>query len=230
MIEISHLYKSYGTNTVLNDYSATISDGITCLTGPSGSGKTTLVRILAGLEDGDSGTVKGAGGNVVFLFQEPRLLPWKTLEENVLLAARKNPGNNREKSRNGGQTPVADREILRNGGLSPVAYPAAYVRHALEKLGFGEGDLVKKPEELSGGMQQRAAIARAATAAEDIVRAGSSVDLCVLDEPLKGLDADTRAAAVDFIRREICEKCAITVIITHSEEDIADFGGDVLSI
>ncbi|MBO4326792.1 MAG: hypothetical protein J5950_05940, partial [Clostridia bacterium] len=73
-IEICDLYKSYGSNIIFSGLSASIPDGITCLTGPSGSGKTTLGRILAGLEGAEGGCIRASGGEPVFLFQDPRLL------------------------------------------------------------------------------------------------------------------------------------------------------------
>ena len=87
MIAVSGLSKRYGDNVVFDALSLSVPAGTTCLTGPSGSGKTTLARILAGLEDADSGTVSGLCGSVVYLFQEPRLLPWANALDNIILAA-----------------------------------------------------------------------------------------------------------------------------------------------
>jgi NitT/TauT family transport system permease protein len=209
-IEIRGLSKSYGSNHVFTDYSASIPSGVTCLTGASGSGKTTLARILAGLEEGDAGTVSGVDHNVVFLFQEPRLLPWRTAAANVALAA------------------PAGRSLRAGAGAAGDAdsRPGALLR----KLGLTEDDAAKRPGELSGGMRQRVSLARAALSGEALRNAGKRVSLTVLDEPLKGLDPASRAAAVNFIKTELCADGSPVLIITHSREDIDELGGSVLNI
>lgn len=85
MIELSHLSFSYGERTVLSDFSLTLPDrGITALQGPSGCGKTTLLRLLAGLECPQSGTISGViPGTGAILFQENRLLPWRTVGQHI---------------------------------------------------------------------------------------------------------------------------------------------------
>lgn len=85
MIELSHLFFSYGDRTVLSDFSLTLPDrGITALQGPSGCGKTTLLRLLAGLERPQSGTTSGiVPGTGAILFQENRLLPWRTVGQHI---------------------------------------------------------------------------------------------------------------------------------------------------
>ena len=85
MIELSHLSFSYGDRTVLSDFSLTLPDrGITALQGPSGCGKTTLLRLLVGLECPQSGTISGiVPGTGAILFQENRLLPWRTVGQHI---------------------------------------------------------------------------------------------------------------------------------------------------
>ena len=86
MIRISQGCFFYGDKEVLKDFSLEIPfDGITALCGPSGCGKTTLLRLLAGLERLDSGTITGIEPKkTAFLFQENRLLPWRTAEQHIL--------------------------------------------------------------------------------------------------------------------------------------------------
>ena len=81
MISVEHLFLSYGDKTVLHDFSLTLpSSGVTVLRGPSGCGKTTLLRILAGLETPQKGSIYGISPqNTAVLFQENRLLPWRTV-------------------------------------------------------------------------------------------------------------------------------------------------------
>jgi NitT/TauT family transport system ATP-binding protein len=91
-VHIKHkVYRSAsgGTLRVLEDLSITLADGeVVALVGPSGCGKTTLLRIIVGLERDFEGKVNlRMRGNVGFVFQEPRLLPWRTVEENVRLTA-----------------------------------------------------------------------------------------------------------------------------------------------
>ena len=82
-MEVTNLTVRFGAKLVLNDFSLTLPDrGITALSGPSGCGKTTLLRVLAGLEGAESGLVSLPGAPAL-LFQEDRLLPWRTVEQNV---------------------------------------------------------------------------------------------------------------------------------------------------
>lgn len=85
MIRMEKLNLSFGDKQVLRDFSLTLPEGgITALRGPSGCGKTTLLRVLAGLEQPGSGTVAGiTPRETAFLFQENRLLPWRTVEQHI---------------------------------------------------------------------------------------------------------------------------------------------------
>ena len=85
MIELFHLEFSYGDRRVLSDFSLTLpAQGITALQGPSGCGKTTLLRLLAGLERPQGGVISGvAPGAGTILFQENRLLPWRTVGQHI---------------------------------------------------------------------------------------------------------------------------------------------------
>ena len=84
-IEIENLQKSFGNLPVLQNFSYTFRDGkIYCLFGPSGCGKTTLLHLIAGILHPDGGKITGAENNkIAVVFQEDRLLPWRTAEENV---------------------------------------------------------------------------------------------------------------------------------------------------
>ena len=85
MIQIQQLNLSFGEKTVLKDFSLSIpKQGITALSGPSGSGKTTLLRCIAGLQSPDSGSITGISpSETAILFQENRLLPWRTVQEHL---------------------------------------------------------------------------------------------------------------------------------------------------
>ena len=85
MIQIQQLYLSFGKKAVLKDFSLSLPEqGITALSGPSGSGKTTLLRCIAGLQSPQSGSITGISpSDTAILFQENRLLPWRTVQEHL---------------------------------------------------------------------------------------------------------------------------------------------------
>jgi len=85
MISIQNLSLSFGDKSVLQNFSLDIpKTGITALSGPSGCGKTTLLRCIAGLEQPQQGTIRGISpSQTAFLFQENRLLPWRTVKEHI---------------------------------------------------------------------------------------------------------------------------------------------------
>ena len=85
MIAFEQVYKTLGQTKVLHDFSLQAKKNeITCIIGPSGCGKTTMLQLLAGLENPDAGRITGmVGMGLSYVFQEPRLLPWKTVAENM---------------------------------------------------------------------------------------------------------------------------------------------------
>ncbi len=86
MIRFEQVSKSFGEKRILQDFSYTFSSGLYLLTGRSGAGKTTLLRLAAGLERPDEGRIiKGENLKLRMVFQEDRLLPWKTILDNVCL-------------------------------------------------------------------------------------------------------------------------------------------------
>ena len=132
-LEIKNACKKFDGQTVLQNFSLKFPpNGTVCLFGPSGCGKTTLLNCIAGLENLDSGEIVGTKNDKIsYLFQEDRLLPWISANENVAAVLRGSADHN-----------------------------ASVAREWLELVGLpGEGD--KRPDELSGGMRQRVAIARA---------------------------------------------------------------------
>ncbi len=151
MIKVNEITKSYGSLEVLKGVSLEIASGaVTAIVGPSGAGKTTLLQVIGTLLSPDSGRVLYDGDDVTalkgkalarfrntsvgFVFQNHRLLPEFTIEENVMLPALIG-GKGKEESRE-------------------------KARRLLEELGLGER-LTHRPGELSGGECQRAAVARA---------------------------------------------------------------------
>ena len=84
-LECKNLFLSYGDKRVLDNFSLTLPlEGITALKGPSGCGKTTLLRLIAGLEQAEGGQIRGVRPEeTAFLFQENRLLPWRSVEQHL---------------------------------------------------------------------------------------------------------------------------------------------------
>ncbi len=210
VVNISALSKYYGDDPVFERLDLVIGPGTICLTGHSGSGKTTLARILADIEDADSGAISGLSGDVVYMFQEPRLLPWATAIDNVSIAS--------------------PRVHTRSHTRAVSAELKAEASNLLTSLGLSPADGLKHPAELSGGMQQRVALARASMHCRSLKRSGAKLSAVILDEPLKGLDALTRAAAVNFIKSEFAPAADHLIIITHSDRDVNDFGGMKVSL
>jgi ABC-type nitrate/sulfonate/bicarbonate transport system ATPase subunit len=165
------------------------NDFITIL-GPSGCGKSTLLRIVAGLDRPTEGRVlldgvevSGPGADRGMVFQSYTLFPWLTVEENVRFG-------------------------LREKGL-PVAEQASIARHWIRKVGL-EGFERHHPKMLSGGMQQRTAIARALANAPKIL---------LLDEPFGALDHQTRGLMQELLLA-IWESEKTTVLfVTHDIEE-----------
>ncbi len=186
-ITLKNVNKAFENNAVLSDLSVTFEAGrITCLMAPSGKGKTTLLRVIAGLETAESGTVAGNEGKIAMVFQEDRLSMRLRATENAMLGRR-------------GATPKEARALL-------------------GELGLGE-HLEKPVSALSGGMCRRVAIARALL---------SDASLLLLDEPLKGLDEETKASVAAVIRRHARGKTVLAV--THDAEDASLLGASLISL
>ncbi len=200
-ISLSNVRKTYRTggrdHLAVSDVTMVIGRGeMVSLVGPSGCGKTTVLKMLAGLHQPDSGTVRigGAsdpfhpGRDVGMVFQQALLLKWRTVLGNVLLPA----------------------EII---GL-PLKAARERARDLLRTVGLdGFGD--KYPQELSGGMQQRAAIARALI---------HDPKLILMDEPFGALDALTREQMNLEMLRIWQESRKTVVFVTHSIQEAVFLG------
>lgn len=195
-ISLENVSFSYGEKSVLRNINLRIKNGeFVSLLGASGSGKTTLLRIIAGLEKPSAGTVTDSGRAVTapslqrsFVFQNYSLFPWFSLRENIALAIKKaHPELNR-----------ARRLVL--------------ARKHLELVGLA--DAVKKyPFELSGGMQQRGAIARALALGAPVL---------LMDEPFGALDPVNRSRLQDLLlsvwRNTESERKTV-VFVTHDVDE-----------
>jgi sulfonate transport system ATP-binding protein len=160
------------------------------LVGPSGCGKTTLLKMMAGLESIDSGSilirgkvVRGVPLNIGFVFQEPGLLPWRTARQNVEI------GLAAQKKSRAEVNAAVDRYLAITGLTDYADFP---------------------PYRLSGGMQQRVALARALVGEPDVL---------LMDEPFGALDAITRARLQDELVEIIQKTHTSTVLVTHDVEE-----------
>ncbi|NVN98557.1 MAG: sulfate ABC transporter ATP-binding protein [Geobacteraceae bacterium] len=197
-IEIDQISKQFGSFTALKDVSLSIPSGeLVALLGPSGSGKTTLLRIIAGLENADSGRILFNGADtteshvrerkVGFVFQHYALFKHMTVFDNVAFGL-----NVRPKSTRPAKGEIRDKvnELLR-----------------LVQL---EGMAGRYPAQLSGGQRQRIALARALAVEPQVL---------LLDEPFGALDAQVRAELRRWLRRLHDEIHVTSVFVTHDQEE-----------
>ncbi len=202
-ITVRRLVKDFGSFKALDDVSVTIPDGsLTALLGPSGSGKSTLLRVIAGLEQPDSGEVEIGGElatklppqrrNVGFVFQHYAAFKHMTVRDNV------------------------------GFGLRIRKRPKAEIRERVEELlhlvqldGFAE----RYPNQLSGGQRQRMALARALAVEPRVL---------LLDEPFGALDARVREELRDWLRRLHDQVHVTTVLVTHDQEEAMEVASNIV--
>lgn len=197
-IEIKNISKGFGSFSALNDVSLNVPTGeLVALLGPSGCGKTTLLRIIAGLETPDAGSIHFYGENatdrnvrdrqVGFVFQHYALFRHMTVFENVAFGLRVRPK----------ETRPDDAEIKRR------------VHELLELVQLDWlGD--RYPPQLSGGQRQRIALARALAVEPKVL---------LLDEPFGALDAQVRKDLRRWLRRLHDELHITSVFVTHDQEE-----------
>jgi NitT/TauT family transport system ATP-binding protein len=186
--------------TVIDDVSFSVRDGeFVTIIGPSGCGKSTLLSIIAGLESYDSGDiiVKGhrigkVGPDIVIIFQEESLFPWLTVEENVEFGLKQKGISKEERKR------IASEYI-----------------ELVELTAFAKS----RVHQLSGGMKQRAAIARGLALNPRIL---------LMDEPFGALDARTRQILQNELQ-QIHEKTKKTILfVTHDVREAVSLGDRVI--
>ncbi len=196
-IRLTGVTKVYGSGRsallALDKVSLTVTPGeFVCLIGASGCGKSTLLSLVAGLDSATSGEVSTGGQRVSLMFQEPALFPWLSAARNVELALRAR------------RVPKAARREQ-----------TADLLHTVNLDGFGD----KRPHELSGGMRQRVAMARAL--AQD-------ADVLLMDEPFGALDAMTRDLLHDELERICAERTLTVLFVTHNVREAVRLGDRVI--
>lgn len=203
-IKIKNLYKKFDSNDryILNNIDLEITDGeFICLLGPSGCGKSTLLNLIAGLEKPNSGTIEMDGRLVTepgpdrtVMFQESALFPWLTVAENVRFGMKINKYSKEEQTE----------RIKKYLAMVKLTEYAGYHVH-----------------EISGGMKQRAAMARALCLDSRVL---------LMDEPFAALDKQT----INTLRtqlEQIWEETGKTMIfVTHSVEEAMFFADKVVML
>lgn len=184
MLKLEQICHRFDATPVLENVSFTLLPGQRlALMGPSGSGKTTLTRIALGLLTPDRGTVVNTFSKTAVVFQEDRLLPWRTAVENVNLV-------------------LGDRK---------ETLPLAHAQ--LEEMGLGAA-ADKYPPQLSGGMRQRVAVARALAL---------DAQLLILDEPFKALDEELRQQVISRVN----DTDAAILLVTHDRREAEALGCEI---
>ncbi len=194
LTDVSKVYgRGPGAVLAVDHLSLTVGKGeFVCLVGASGCGKSTLLSIIAGFDSVTTGQVATGGHRIGMMFQEPALFPWLTAQRNVELAlrARRIPKHDRRRR-------------------------SAELLETVHLTGFGD----KRPHELSGGMRQRVAMARAL--AQD-------ADVLLMDEPFGALDAMTRDLLHDELERICAERALSVLFVTHNVREAARLGDRVV--
>ncbi|MNR88144.1 Aliphatic sulfonates import ATP-binding protein SsuB [compost metagenome] len=202
LLQLDVREKSFDGRTVLQDVSLKLAAGeIVSLVGKSGCGKSTLLRLIAGLDKNyrgeialDGSKLHGVTPDIGLIFQEPRLLPWLSVAENVGF---NRPDQNRTRANQNPQV----QSLLHEVGLSD----------AIDYL----------PKQLSGGMAQRAAIARGLF---------NQPRLLLLDEPFSAVDAFTRMRLQDLLITLATEHGFAVLLVTHDIDEAAYLSDRVLTM
>src|SRR5262245_29510476 len=202
-LEVAGISKRFGAFSALEQVSLSVAAGkLMCFLGPSGCGKTTLLRVIAGLELQDAGSIAIAGRDVTRLapaqrdfgivFQSYALFPNLTVSQNVGYGL-----------------------VNRRRGRAEVK---ARVREMLGLVGLQE-QATKYPIQLSGGQQQRVALARALA---------TSPSLLLLDEPLSALDARVRVRLREEIKTLQRRLGVTTIMVTHDQEEALALADEIV--
>jgi len=206
-IEIRHIDKKFGSFHALNDVNLDIESGeLIALLGPSGCGKTTLLRVIAGLESADQGSILFSGEDtthvhvrerqVGFVFQHYALFRHMTVFENVAFGLRMRPRSTRPSE-------AQIREKV----------------HALLSLVQLDWLSDRYPSQLSGGQRQRIALARALAVEPRVL---------LLDEPFGALDAKVRKELRRWLRRLHEDLNVTTLFVTHDQEEALEVADRVV--
>ncbi|WP_159952305.1 ATP-binding cassette domain-containing protein [Rhizobium sp. 18065] len=185
LLELKSIGHGFLGRAILDNIRLAVRKGeMVALVGPSGCGKSTLAQIAAGLIASRHGTVERGYRRSAFVFQEPRLLPWVTVAANVGLG-------------------LSGISLSRREKIDRIAA-------ACRRVSLDEADCQKFPSQLSGGMRQRTAIARALVGDPDFV---------YFDEPFTALDAALRRRMQDLVITTVARRGTGGLFITHDIQE-----------
>jgi sulfonate transport system ATP-binding protein len=207
MLKLHELSKVYGTKTALAPTTLEFEPhSFTCIVGKSGCGKTTLLRLLGGLEEPTTGTIElpRDGSRLALVFQEPRLMPWLTVAENITFAAKSSAF---AKTQSG-----TDAKNTTNAQNDPV------LSKLLEQLDLTDAAKLY-PSQLSGGMAQRVSLGRTLFYNPDII---------LMDEPFSALDYFTRHNLQQTLLKLYEEEQKTIIFVTHDVEEAVLLGTRIL--
>ncbi len=170
-----------------------VAGRVVALVGPSGCGKTTLLHLCAGLTVLRSGRIENSFTNPVCVFQQTRLLPWKRTSDNIALG-------------------------LKAAGI-PARTRTAKAAELGQRMGLRPEDLEKYPHQLSGGMQSRAALARAFVL---------EPDLLLLDEPFSALDIGLKLDLYSLLLQHLAMRNMGAMLITHDLMEAVRLSDEIL--
>jgi len=204
-IEATGITKHFGDFRALDDVSVNVPDGsLTALLGPSGSGKSTLLRVIAGLEEPDSGVVRFGGREVThvsaqdrgvgFVFQHYAAFKHMTVRDNIAFGLK-----------------------IRKQAKDKVKARVDELLDLVHLTGWAD----RYPAQLSGGQRQRMALARALAVEPEVL---------LLDEPFGALDTRVREELRDWLRRLHDEMHVTTIFVTHDQQEAMEVAEQIVVV
>lgn len=209
LLKLDTVYKNYDDIKVLQDMTFSVNKAeILCVLGPSGCGKSTILNLISGLITPNSGKVLNKANKIGYVFQEDRLIPWKTVYENIAIVS-----DNKKKLCKARNSKAENKspKYLSEKSSDKIYELISYVG----LKGFED----KYPKELSGGMRQRCSIARAFN---------YESDLLLMDEPFKSLDYNLRINMINHLTN-IWERTKNSIIfVTHEVDEALLLGNRIM--
>ena len=190
-IKLINIEKNFGNKKIYDKFSLTFEERkINCILGKSGCGKSTLLNIIANLEEINSGEIIGVPEKISYVFQEDRLIEWNSIYTNMELPLLKFYTKDEREEK---------------------------IKNILREVELGDS-MNSYPKELSGGMRQRANIARA------LLYNG---ELLLMDEPFKSLDKSSKEDIIEIFKKNHLEKNNTVIMVTHDINEALNLGDNI---
>lgn len=190
-IKLINIEKNFGNKKIYDKFSLTFEERkINCILGKSGCGKSTLLNIIANLEEINSGEIIGVPEKISYVFQEDRLIEWNSIYTNMELPLLKFYTKDEREEK---------------------------IKNILREVELGDS-MNSYPKELSGGMRQRANIARA------LLYNG---ELLLMDEPFKSLDKSSKENIIKIFKKNHLEKNNTVIMVTHDINEALSLGDNI---